>query len=445
MTISQKLALAATLGLAITLTFTACDEKNAGVGTLTDTRDGKEYKTIKIGEQVWMAENLNYEAKDSKCYGEIQTNCTKYGRLYDFETAIKACPSGWHLPSNAEWQTLVNLAGGDSIAGKKLKAKSGWNDDKGKSSNGTDEFGFSALPGGYRNSVDCPDVCDGDYGLGDFGGIGYSSFWYSSETCAFWRMNFDGSIKSDYTYNGSLSDMFSVRCLQDDVKYAQAKRDAELKAQSDAAAAAEAEAEAKAKAAKEATAKARADVVKEGSFTDARDKKIYKAVKIGKQIWMAENLNFEAKGSKCYDGDFANCKKYGRLYNWLTAIGVCPEGWRLPANYEWEELLHYVDGTSETEGLYESKTAGKFLKAMSGWENDGNGTDNHGFSALPSGYGNFRGGFGGIGSLGTWWTSSEHENDSYKLSVEGNSEHVYYAYDKVDMLFSVRCLMEEEN
>jgi len=227
-----KFALTAALGLAITFTLNACEEKGGG-STFTDTRDNKTYKTVKIGKQVWMAENLNYEAEGSKCYGEdgkaynskgdkvtlsdaeIQTNCAKYGKLYDFEIAKKACPQGWHLPSNAEWQTLVNLAGGDSIAGKKLKAKSDWKDGEGKSGNGTDEFGFSALPGGYRNSLDCPDVCDDDYGLGDFGSIGYSGFWYSSETCTFWRMNFDGSINIDNTYNGSLSDMFSIRCIKD--------------------------------------------------------------------------------------------------------------------------------------------------------------------------------------------------------------------------------------
>jgi uncharacterized protein (TIGR02145 family) len=211
-------ALTAALGLAITFTLTACEKKEAGGGTFTDTRDGKTYKTVKIGEQVWMAENLNIEMGNSVCYDEAPANCTKYGKLYDLETAMKACPKGWHLPSKDEWQTLVDLAGGDSIAGKKLKAKSGWNDDKGKSGNGTDEFGFSALPGGYRNSVDCPDVCDDSYGLGDFGSVGDLGFWSSADEgngYTYWRMDTYGSVNIDYTYNGSLSDMFSVRCIKD--------------------------------------------------------------------------------------------------------------------------------------------------------------------------------------------------------------------------------------
>ena len=76
-------------------------------GTLTDTRDGKIYKTVKIGEQVWMAENLNYEAEGSRCYNDSTTYCKKYGRLYNWETAMKACPNGWHLPSEKELHELV--------------------------------------------------------------------------------------------------------------------------------------------------------------------------------------------------------------------------------------------------------------------------------------------------------------------------------------------------
>jgi uncharacterized protein (TIGR02145 family) len=137
-------------------------------GTFTDPRDGKTYKTITIGKQTWMAENLNYEASGSKSYDNSESNSQKYGRLYNWETAKKVCPPGWHLPSDKEWQELVNFAGGTKTAGTRLKARSGWNDYEGRSGNGTDEFGFSALPGG-----------DGSL-EGSFGGAGNTGSWWST-------------------------------------------------------------------------------------------------------------------------------------------------------------------------------------------------------------------------------------------------------------------------
>jgi uncharacterized protein (TIGR02145 family) len=103
-----------------------------------------------------------------------------------------------------------------------------------------------------------------------------------------------------------------------------------------------------------------------GTFTDPRDGKTYKTAKIGTQIWLAENLNYEAEGSVCYENNPANCAKYGRLYNWETAKKVCPDGWHLPSNAEWDKLFRFVDGDKGTKSPYGSKTAGKYLKAKSG-------------------------------------------------------------------------------
>jgi uncharacterized protein (TIGR02145 family) len=120
----------------------------SGGNTFTDVRDKKTYKIVTIGKQTWMAENLNYEAKGSKCYDNKKENCAKYGRLYGLSDGYvpkKACPSGWHLPTVEEWSALINFAGGYGVAEKKLKAKSGWSN-----GNGTDEFGFAAMAGGHR-------------------------------------------------------------------------------------------------------------------------------------------------------------------------------------------------------------------------------------------------------------------------------------------------------
>jgi uncharacterized protein (TIGR02145 family) len=173
-----------------------------GAGTLTDTRNGKTYKTVKIAGKAWMAENLNYQTGNSWCYGGNAVNCGKYGRLYDWNSAMKACPSGWHLPSNQEWAALLSEAGGHLVAGKKMKAASGWSNN----GNGTDVFGFSATPGGNRRN-------DGKYyGVGNDG-----SWWSSTENegdLAYYRGIFYASEKV-YEFNYDKGYGFSVRCAQD--------------------------------------------------------------------------------------------------------------------------------------------------------------------------------------------------------------------------------------
>jgi uncharacterized protein (TIGR02145 family) len=173
-------------------------------GTLTDGRDGQKYKTVKIGEQTWMAQNLNYQTESgSWCYKDSISYCKQYGRLYDWKTATTVCPKGWKLPSLKDWDRLVVTAGGKEIAGKTLKSKSGWN----KNGNGTDDFGFSALPGGY---------C---YGGRDFLNAGFYSRWWTAiefddKTCAYYRyMHY--SIDSLRGLNDRKIYGFSARCVAD--------------------------------------------------------------------------------------------------------------------------------------------------------------------------------------------------------------------------------------
>ena len=136
------------VSILIALMAVAAVAANSSVtGMFMDLRDGKKYKTVKIGNQTWMAENLNYETEGSFCYENKPANCKKYGRLYTWNAALKACPVGWHLPNKTEFEKLIEFVGGEEIAAEKLKDQSGWT----YASAGTDDFGFSALSGGKRD------------------------------------------------------------------------------------------------------------------------------------------------------------------------------------------------------------------------------------------------------------------------------------------------------
>jgi uncharacterized protein (TIGR02145 family) len=212
-------------------------------GTLTDSRDGQTYKTVVIGTQTWMAENLNYaytgvpynyrgytSDSTSWCYEDAPANCTKYGRLYTWAAAMDSvgewstngrgcgygstcsptlpvrgvCPKGWHLPRRSEWEALFTTVGGSSTAGKKLKSLTGWYN----SSNGTDAYSFAALPAGLRD------------GYGHYEDEGYYAFfWSSTERNGYFAYSMALYYVNDnaflYTYDYDNSNGFSVRCVKD--------------------------------------------------------------------------------------------------------------------------------------------------------------------------------------------------------------------------------------
>jgi len=172
----------------------------------------------------------------------------------------------------------------------------------------------------------------------------------------------------------------------------------------------------------------------------------YKTVKIGSQTWLAENLNYNAPGSNCYGYSDFYCDVYGRLYDWATAMslspscdestcsdqiqpkhrGICPEGWHIPSDADWDILISYAGGYS---------AAGRYL-GSSEW----GGNDQHGFSALPGGGGS-GGGFYNIELHGYWWTASEINGNLayYRLMLYSGDGEYWNYYDKSN-LFSVRCL-----
>ena len=193
---------AADVVLAMAFTF-SCSDSGSG-GDDTTSICSADFRTVKIGTQTWTAENLNCNLKCSVCYNNDPENCKKYGRLYDWNAAMKACPSGWHLPSSAEWDILRDYAYGDgtgSALETKLKATSGWS----ISGNGTDEFGFSALPGGLGFSD------------GSFKNVGCCSYWWSATESNSDRAYFIQIVNNDLarTIAYKSDRLYSVRCLQD--------------------------------------------------------------------------------------------------------------------------------------------------------------------------------------------------------------------------------------
>ena len=130
--------------------------------TIVDGRDGQVYKIVKIGDQVWFAENLNYQVDGSRCYDDRPENCEIYGRLYNWRTALTACPEGWRLPSTQDWRELIGFLGGEEVAHIKMTKVGAWRSELWVPTN---ESGFSGLPAG-RGS-----------GSGSFAEIGQSTWW----------------------------------------------------------------------------------------------------------------------------------------------------------------------------------------------------------------------------------------------------------------------------
>lgn len=172
-------------------------------GIMTDSRDGKTYKTIKIGDQEWMAENLNYDTVGgSWCYNDNPINCKKNGRLYNFETAIKVAPKGWHLPTKAEYQVLLkNIA--DSLNARYNNLTVGGSS------------GFNALLSGKRNGTGAFAKYKPDQKTYDELDL-RAYFWYIFNTVGdVWALYVDKTSKKVSSSSYVSTCGFSVRCIKD--------------------------------------------------------------------------------------------------------------------------------------------------------------------------------------------------------------------------------------
>jgi uncharacterized protein (TIGR02145 family)/uncharacterized repeat protein (TIGR02543 family) len=361
------------------------------------------------------------------------------------------------LPTSAEWNALATAVGGSSIAGKKLKSRSGWYDN----GNGTDDYGFSALAGGGSESRSG----------------GYIGYWWTADEHNITEgvvkfLSYDNDVMyTDYLNKGR---GYSVRCVENGGMMPPVAYTITFNANGGTVSPTSGTTGADGKLAS-LPMPTRSDYTFDGWFTAATGGTevkpntvfsanttvyarwtaagtpvvtpgpnisygghTYKTVVIGGKAWMAENLNYQSTSGEswCYNDDNSNCDEYGRLYDWNTAKTVCPLGWHLPTRVEWNMLVTAVGGFS---------TAGKRLKATTGWNSNGNGTDDYGFSALPGGSRYHWDGsdFNDVGDFGFWWTATENgaNNAYYQYISIDDDMYENYDYDKSDGN-SVRCVQD---
>jgi uncharacterized protein (TIGR02145 family) len=503
--------------------------------TLIDTRDGQEYETVQIGDQCWMAENLNIGTRingnlnqtdngtiEKYCYNNSESNCDTYGGLYQWDeimiytttAGIKGiCPDGWHIPTDSEWEILEGTVDsqypvGDPEwdidgyrgfdVGLNLKSNFGW------IGNGTDPYGFSALPSGTR------------YYTGGFDYLGGFGAWWSSEEFSpnkTWMRLLnnpgDQSLRSSqYKDIG-----YSVRCLKGQPIWPSTHT---LTLEANPTGSATLEGFGQYEAGEVISVSAYPNfgwdfvnwsdedgvvISTEPSFDytmpnnditlfalfvedqtgfncgnmliDSRDGKEYQTIQIGTQCWMAENLAYLPEVSPSsqssninpyyYVYDYqgtnvaeakatANYQTYGVLYNWPASLNACPEGWHLPSDYEWTVISDFVSSKSEFWCGNDSTKIAKALAAKANWNSSsttcavGNNISTNnatGFSGLPGGFRYVYGSFRDLEGFGKWWTSTEYSvSEAWRRYLTYGNAYFYRLSLTKSCGFSVRCLRD---
>ena len=464
-------------------------------GTFVDSRDNQIYKMVKIGSQVWMAENLNYAdsvnypsmKKRSRCYVDNADSCAKYGRYYSWAAAMDSlntgcgygkncsptfpvqgvCPNGWHLPTKAEYETLVEAVDGRGNMLKSMNA--GWPE-------ASDDYGFSVTPTSGFDVTGEPHP--------DYWGVD-ANVWsatQSSKTGAYYLYFVDYRNAAElWDGDGEKNIARSVRCLKDDSQMTTVVQLTNGKNGKNGTNGIDGKNCSIEKNDYGYTFACGGDYVgtvtekpswqflnpeyEYAMFVDGRDNQVYKATKIGSQVWMAENLNYAdsvnyqsmKKRSRCYADDVDSCAKYGRYYTWSAAMdslntgcgfgkkcsptypvqGVCPNGWHLPAKAEYETLIEFVDGHGNR---LKSKNAG--------WPE---ASDDYGFSVAPTGTASMNGGFNYFGTdvnMNTASPSSEPGPYFLYLVDYRNVVEIWDGYDEdyeKDIARPVRCLKDDSS
>ena len=314
-----------------------------------------ELEVVDIGGQLWSTKNLDVEVKGSMCYNDSAKYCEKYGRMYTWAMAMGLdtaydnknlgsielpyrgiCPEGWYLPSDEEWEDL------EYYLEQYPEYKAYFTNQIG---GGYDYQGF------YRSENE------------------ETLFWSSSEYLSYdayawvWAFRKDLSIVNDnaHKYTGAY-----IRCLKEGSKVTWTSSESQSSSSN-----------------VPASSSSSAPVSSSSSVESSSSNSVYRPdvdeVLIDNKVWMTRNLNVPVEGSMCYNDSAENCEKYGRMYTWAMAMGldtaydnknlgsielpyrgICPEGWYLPSDEEWEDLEYYLEQYPEYKAYFTNQIGGGY-------------------------------------------------------------------------------------
>lgn len=438
---------------------TSCPDK-LEKDEICDPRDFKVYRTTEIGALIWTAENLRYKVEGSRCFEDQDSNCLKFGRLYNWAQAMDfksyylrntaedsihkpyhqgICMPGWHVPDTLEWKYLMSYT--DIVD--------------------EDPYGFKILHSGFYNNYFFSywDIADQFFTSTESDEmdyyIDYNQDTFFDETIPASRVySYSVDPKDKAIYSESKSHGFSLRCVKDTLLM-------EMVIPSSSSVESSSSAEQSSSSIEESSSSIdtcltiqkksweylNPDVEYE-IFQDERDGQCYKSVQIGEQVWMAENLNyvdsiahpFFAGKTHCLGDSPDSCEIFGRFYSQAAAKKACPEGWHLPKSDEISTLLENASDAS--------------LKSAKWPWQESSTTNESGFSALPLGLFVDEAAYCGdddcddvekyfveYGEIVNIWSQSGNEDlASYIIMWDYAKEKAKIEYDAPLLAMNVRCI-----
>ncbi|MBR4784100.1 MAG: hypothetical protein IK012_02465 [Fibrobacter sp.] len=425
-------------------------------GTMKDSRDGQTYKTVVVDGVTWMAENLNYaehETGASSCYSNIDQYCETYGRLYSRDAAMNStsceyqmscdlgegpiqgvCPSGWHIPTKAEVQSLLDYISSPSAL---RSTGSSW------SYPGTDEYGLSFLGAGNWSDGTFEDIRK------------YEVMWIYIPSSLQYFLLISGSSDNAEIWDHSSNKYYgTVRCIKGDgvAPASSSSLSSSSYSSSSQRSSSSQYQEITEPLLEEAGTQFNPDI-EYGTLTDTRDGKTYKTVEVDGVTWMAENLNYagnEVGESVCFNDDDNFCKIYGRLYSRDAAMnssdcafkgscnlgsdpiqGVCPDGWHIPTKSEAQDLVDFVSGQSRP------------LRSAKGWKASlTSGLDTYGLSFLGAGAYRVNEEFTYLGEYDFVWAYYA-SSDQYYIIIRGSrGDTEVWDNSGTELYNTVRCIKD---